>query len=218
MTLGITNRQLVDSIDFARTYDWDIWIENLPSVPHKSNLRGTQFAGWFPATVHTQTNWDVEVQTFNVFTETFSIPKSRAERNLDITFLDNSIGTAENFFNTWVDTDIFNDGRGVSLLEDVIKKITLIKYGPRGVGTEDALSIPNALGSISNVFSNPPSILGSIGRALSGGDLVRPIISRKIIFCYPRGPLQSLGTSESGLKEYNVQLLITGVKNPNDFA
>ena len=177
MAIGIDNRQVVDSMDFARSYDWDIWIQNLGNTkPHVSNLAGTDFSAWFPATVHTKTDFDVELQTFNVFIDTFSIPKSRGERTLDLTFLDNAVGTARKFFDDWVNKDIFNDGQGVSLLEDCPKEIVLVRYGPRGVGQDNAFGVRDALKSISNVFENPPSILGSIGRALSGPDLERPVV------------------------------------------
>lgn len=109
----------VRSIEWSRSYMWDIAIPSAPSP----------FNDWFPASNVTEPLASVESYNFEVHVNSFSVPKSVGRRALSITFNDADDRRLETWIKTWMTSTIFPTG-GVAGLKDtgVIKDISITKF------------------------------------------------------------------------------------------
>lgn len=119
--------ETIRAIDWAATYLWDVRLEGAPSP----------FDTFFPAMDVEETRGDVSSYDFQWHLSNFKVPKSSSSKHLRLSFADDSKGTLWKFFDTWINTTIFNDGKCVSTIATCTKRLTLLKLDRQRVITEE---------------------------------------------------------------------------------
>ncbi len=119
--MPITIKQ-VASVQYGRSFDWKLKFD---SSEYEPKTLPKDFKDWFPAVDVSLSHWDLSNYGFETVLGTTSIPKSRNQTPIRITFLDNDEKDLENFFISW---GLFiKNANGVRPLEECVKRIYIDK-------------------------------------------------------------------------------------------
>ena len=149
--MAALTKSQVRAISWGATYLWDIRFPDAPAP----------FNQWFPATDVEENLATLNTKPLELFISTYEIPLSTTLFDLKITFTDDVKHTIEGWISSWINTDILNDGSGITPLADCCKLVQLTKTNfqkeilksasywvfPKGAlyfhGTSDASAVSN---------------------------------------------------------------------------
>jgi len=140
------------AIQWGRNYWWDILFPEAPAP----------FNSWFPASEVEEEVANLTAKQLEIWMSTYSIPESRAQRKVNVTFYDTENLTLLNWIEDWINNGIFNVGGdgGVSPLEECCKELLISKHKFLDTGEKKMVKqtqywvFPNLPGGISYVGSS----------------------------------------------------------------
>jgi len=117
------------AVKWSKSYLWDILFLGADSPNARAEYRSqpkAPFDYWFPATEVETLDANVQVFDFSPPVRTMSIPKGSDYQRLSVNFVDDVDSTIELWISDWINGQIFNNGAGVSPVEECLR--TCIVY------------------------------------------------------------------------------------------
>ena len=120
------------SIQWANTFNWNVQFQ--PGLP-------APFQDWTPA--HSLTEPRATLESYQIpgfLSSSYKVPKSFiAADSLNLSFYDDENGTIENWFTTWINIDILNQGQYISTVEKSARILLLERLDSLGVPISNSL-------------------------------------------------------------------------------
>ena len=116
------------NIGDIRTIDWGddlLWDVQFPEGPEP-------FRNWFPATSINENKYTLELKTFSLFKNTYSIPEATAEFDLQMTFIDDIQRSILEWISDWVNVEILNNGDSITPVKHAAKQVFVVRTNHQG--------------------------------------------------------------------------------------
>lgn len=182
------------SIEWSRKYLWSFGFVDLKD-PNTRGDAGPKkpFNSFFPCVDVDETITTLNTFQGEAYMTNFKVPQSGDIKSLKVTFLDDQENSLYNFFQNWINTEILNNGRYVSPLEECVKAVKLNKLKLASIG-----EIIQEVGSLAGFTNEENSIQNS-----------------NTYWVFPEGAITYNGGSSSEVNIYSVDLVIAGVVDLN---
>lgn len=117
-------------IEWSRGYSWDVFIDPAPPAPFNSTRYGLPVVEVKDHIAYTRP-WDIDAGC-----STYRMPKGKALFDISLSFLDDEVGTMEQYFEKWFEQICPWEGRAgsdgcVSYLEDIVRQIRITKVNSK---------------------------------------------------------------------------------------
>jgi len=119
------------SIEFGKKYLWDIRF-NTDDLPERINHNlPKKFQGFFPASDVEENRANLENFSFEVFMNSYQVPRKSQAKEITITFFDDIKNGLLQWFDDWINVHILNNGQFLSPLEDCVRLVDIRKLNNR---------------------------------------------------------------------------------------
>lgn len=112
----------VRAIEWGNTFRWVVRFDNSPAPFNK----------WFPATDVEEGQWNLESRTIEVGLTTYKLPISTSNLDLKVTFIDTQRRSVREWLRKWVRKDILNDDKHLGFLDEIARRVEVIKLSNKG--------------------------------------------------------------------------------------
>jgi hypothetical protein len=178
-SFGIGNLR---QVEWGRRYLWAVrFTEPKPPAP---------FDTFFPASDITIPEFSVDSFNFDQGQSSFRVPQRTQIREISMTFYDDSNGTLFNWFKSWINVDILNDGKYVSCLMD--------EHAPERPVYGQTRVFPIRTIEVQKLDAGLEPVAGGI----------------KVYTVYPEGTIEFVGGSASEANTYTVTFNVVGEADP----